>query len=128
MSLVVSLEKISMLKIIFRILVILLAAGLVCGGLFLVANTAGANLNNFSGGLGRAHFDGALTNGSRPAPPDGAFQPGGRGGEQAGGSLLGLAGVAGILGKVAVITAAVVLLQGVSGRFFRKRRTIRASV
>ncbi len=116
-----------MLKITIRIGLILLAAGLVAGGWYLFASTAGASLPG-----GRGEFEGRpriesstgaapSADGSLPAPPDGNF--GGRGEHDEGGSLTALAGVAANLGKVALITALVVVVQWGWRMVGKRRRT-----
>lgn len=131
-----------MLKIVSRILIILLAAGGVCAGLYLYANSAGASLGGLRGGdmPGRLNFDGgeAFANGEMPAPPqfdgsrtldggslaarpEGAFRHNGRGRGEEGGSFFNIVGIFINLGKVAAITVLVILVQWAGTKLFHRR-------
>ena len=72
------------MKIIVRIALILLAAGLVCGGLILYANNAGASLGELPGGGGEHLRQGMgqsqerqFKNRPEGALPEGSLAPGG---------------------------------------------------
>lgn len=117
-----------MLKILFRTGMILLAAALIAGGLYLYANSAGVNSNTMPGGRERPAFDA-----SQPPTADSAGRPMrggehgvmGRGEEHLGGedgfSLAGWSGVLMQAGKVGLITLAVVALQTII-KWLRRRQ------
>lgn len=121
-----------MLKILLRMLIILAVAGLVAGGIYLLAQNGGMSWLGI-GGTHEGLLNGAgAAAGQLPARPDGGafvkgqhFEGGRDGG--AGFSLMGLTGLAMQLGKVAVITAAVVVFQTVM-RLFKRRRNQPVSV
>lgn len=157
-------------KIIYRTIIILMAAGLTAGGIYLFAENAGAGLlqtANMPSGRGTPGGDGTraggkgmppgsdITQGERPArpgseesaegdeftgggrsarpdmdelaedgAPSGASLPRGEGGrhDQGGFSLQGLGGVALQAGKIAIITALVVIVQAIVNLIRRRRQ------
>lgn len=136
-----------MLKIVSRILIILLAAGIVCAGLYLVFNSAGASLvglpngdmparPNFDAGAApaggdrpaRPQFEGGegFRNGDMPARSDGDFDHAGRGRGGEGGSLFAMTGILVNLGKVVAITALVILVRWGGLKLFRRRALVQA--
>lgn len=117
-----------MLKIVLRTVIILLVTGLVAGGIYLFVENGGASSlgagetrEGISAGIERGA---GFVEGEMPARPEGeggrhAIGAGGREGEE-GFSLLGLSGVAMQIGKIAVITALVAVVQAVV-RLFKRR-------
>ncbi|MHB8087210.1 MAG: hypothetical protein ACYDH2_03065 [Anaerolineaceae bacterium] len=112
-----------MLKTILLILVILVVFAGAAGGIYLLVENSGTRI------FGNAHlevdFNGEI--GTRPEggdfergqpPSDGDFKPGG---EEGGFSSRGLTELGVSIGKIALITIGVVLLQGLI-RFFRRHR------
>jgi hypothetical protein len=97
------------MKIIYRTFIILLAAGLVCVGLYLAV---GSSSPAFTAGdrPARAQFDSgtAPSIGGRLQAPIGDFRPERR---DEGGSIEGIFGLFGSLLKIAVITVFVLLVQ-----------------
>lgn len=107
-----------MLKVILRVLIILMVFALVAGGIYLLVQNSGSSV------LGNTQVEGGFQNGNgtRPAsgfgPADGDFNRV----EGAGGfSVRNLSQLGVNFGKVALITIAVVLVQGLN-RFFRRRK------
>lgn len=103
-------------KIITRTLIILIAAGLVCAGLYLAAGSQSASSAPFEGGR---HFD-------RGVPPGGFNEQalsefGEHGGHDQVNVLGGLAGMSGNLLVIAAVTAGVAMVQKIFSR--RPRRT-----
>ncbi len=112
-----------MLKIILRILIILAVFALVAGGIYLLVQNSGTSL------LSSTQVDGGFHsgNGTRPEggnfdkgqpPADGDFKHGGDGG---GFSSRNLSELGVNVGKVALITIGVILVQGLI-HFFRRRK------
>ncbi|MRS02463.1 hypothetical protein EG832_04435 [bacterium] len=112
-----------MLKIILRIMIILAVFTLVAGGIYLLVQNSGTNL------LGSAQVEGGFHagNGTRPEggnfdkgqpPADGDFK---HGGDDGGFSSRNLSELGVNIGKVALITIGVILVQGLI-RFFRRRK------
>jgi hypothetical protein len=100
-----------MLKIIMRIFLILLAAGLISGVLYWVVNSS-------SGSAGLGNFD-------RPGSALSIFQPGLRGRDLRGGGAaqtLALTDILVKLGLIGLMTVVVVLLQRVIARFIKTRK------
>ena len=122
-----------MVKIIVRIGLILLAAGLVCGGLILYANNAGAGLGELPGGGGEHLRQGMgqsqerqFKNRPEGALPEGSLTPGGGRGlghAEYGEPGTDWTGLASQLAKVAVITLVVVGVQWLYRKLRRKRNT-----
>jgi len=122
-----------MIKILWRTLILLLAAALVAGGIYLFAENggiSGLSIGGLSAEAGRDGFS-AGEMGERPEgrrsdggqlPPQGdrIRRQGGHDSEM-GFSLAGLGGVGLQLGKVALITGVVVAIQAF-GRWFKRRR------
>jgi hypothetical protein len=106
-----------MLKVIFRIVLILLAAGIVSGGLIFWVNTSG--ISQAGGG-----FDRQALAGQRAARPAHDFEGGGRDSDFAGGAQLtrGLQDMAAKIGIIALITAGVAILQHGIGWITRRRQ------
>jgi hypothetical protein len=107
---------------------ILLAAALIAGGLYLYANNAGSSLSAIPGGKERPAFDGSQPpTDDKPGRPvrggeHGALGQGeGRAGGEDGFSLAGWSGVLMQAGKVGLITLVVVALQAVI-QWIRRRQ------
>jgi len=114
----------TVLRIIGRIGIILLAAGIVCGGVYFWTHSAGSS-TNFEGGDNHGGME--FTQGERPQPPAG-FEGGrshelGGGGEVGGFQSRNLIDLGEKLGIVAGITLAVFLVQTIWKMVtrFRKR-------
>jgi len=110
-----------MFKIFLRTLIILLTAGLVAGGIYMFTQYGGMNL------IGAAQDDGfSQQRGLHAQPADGEAsqrQHLKRGREgQMGLSFLGLSGVVVQAGKIAVITALVMLVKRVVSMFGHRRK------
>ena len=122
-----------MVKIVFRIIMILAAAGLVTGGLFLYVNNTGASQGILAEGGRRQGFEqpriapeGGAGRPMRGGMLEGFAGPGGHGGFEGrgdafgGGSILGLAGVLAQAGKIGLVTVLVVgiqaVIKGIQGR------------
>lgn len=110
-----------MLKLFLHTLIILLVAGLVAGGIYLFTQNGGMSL------IGAAQDDGfSQQRGLHAQPADGESsqrQHPTRGREgQMGFSLLGLSGVVVQAGKIAVITALVMLVKIVGSMFGHRRK------
>jgi hypothetical protein len=107
-----------MLKITIRILIILAVFALVAGGIYLLVQKSGTSI------LGNTQLEGGFHsgNGTRPEggqrPADGDFN---REGESGGFSTRSLSELGVNVGKVALITIGVILVQGLI-RFFRRRK------
>ena len=112
-----------MLKIILRLLLILAVFALVAGGIYLLVQNSGTSL------LGSTQVEGGFHpgNGTRPEggnfdkgqpPSGGEFERGGEGGSF---STRALSQLGVNFGKVAIITIAVILVQGLI-RFLRRRK------
>jgi|WetSurMetagenome_2_1015567.scaffolds.fasta_scaffold453552_2 hypothetical protein len=112
-----------MLRNIIRVLIILAVFAVVAGGIYLLVQKSGTSL------LGNTQFEGGLRDGSGTRPEGGGFDKGqppsggdfNRGGESGGFSTRSLAELGVNIGKVALITIGVVLVQGLN-RFFRRRK------
>lgn len=127
-----------MFKILVRILVILLVAGIVSGGLYVLANTSSgqALILSLPGGHGADQHDiaqgqpaqsaftvntagpGSLPSGFQGAPHDGGDLRGGASLQQA------LPTVAGEIGQIALVMAVIVVLQKGVKRLTRKRTAV----
>jgi hypothetical protein len=108
-----------MLKIILRVLIILVVFAAVAGGVYLLVQKSGTNL------LANTQVDGGFHNGNGTRPADGSRPSGGdfdKGGEAGGVSTRNLSELGVNVGKVALITIGVVLVQGLI-RFFRRRKS-----
>lgn len=126
------------LKIIFRTVIILAVAGLVCSGIYLWVNNGGSLAGGDGGFMGEGEFGRAgehfAPDGTRPQFEGRGFPgEGGRpermGHDVEGGFGLqrGLIDLAGKLGLVAIVTVVVTLIGWVIKRFTRKRQTVPAS-
>ena len=111
-----------MLRILFRIALILAVSGLIAGGLYLYANSTGSDLGSMPGGEERPAFDrGQLP----PTGDQGRPIQGGPEGTEGGISFNGWAGVLGQAGKVVLITIVVVGIRAATRRIQRGRRRTR---
>lgn len=111
-----------MLKSAIRVLIILAVFALVAGGIYLLVQNSGISL------LADTHVEGGFRDGSGTRPQgdfDGDRPPSGegfeRGGESGGFSTRSLAELGMNVGKIAMITIGVLLVQGLI-RFFRRRK------
>lgn len=110
-----------MLKTILRILIILAVIAVVAGGIYLLVYNSGSGL------LGNTEMEGGFHNGNGTRPEGGSFDkdhsPAGgnlqRGDDKGGFSDRGLSQLGVNVGKVAMITIGVILVQGLI-RFFRR--------
>jgi hypothetical protein len=112
-----------MLKTILHILIILTVFALVAGGIYLLVQNSGSGL------LGNTEVEDGFHNGNGIRPEGGNFDKGQppaggdfqRGGEEGGFSTRALSQLGVTVGKVALITSGVMLVQGLI-RFFRRRK------
>jgi hypothetical protein len=118
-----------MAKILLHTLIVLLVIGLVAGGIYLLVEKSGTSLSgNIQGGTSlveggtRPQFDG---NSNQPAGGNQSQHDGGFGGER-GGSSQGWGQLLLEAGKIAAITAGVVLLQTLI-KWLKNRRKNTAS-
>jgi hypothetical protein len=112
----------TMAKILLHTLLILLVAGLVAGGIYLLTVNGVINLGGAGTSHGTESGGGLARGGALPQPPGGA-QFHDRGGleGQGGFSLNGLGGVAVQAGKIALITLLVAALKVITQIFKRRR-------
>jgi hypothetical protein len=122
MSIFESKDKI--MKIVYRTLIILLAASIVSAGLYLAVDKSSSTFT--TGGLPeRPQFEnrGTLQSDDRLQAPTGDLRPEGR---DDGGSIEGIFGLLGSLLKIAIITAFVLLVKWVGRKIFRHPATRQA--
>ena len=110
-----------MLKILFRTGMILLAAGLIVGGLFLYANNAGSGQAGIPGGGERPQMVSSASAGTEVAANSENSER--HGGAEGGG---GLASLLGQLLKIGVITGIVVSIQALIRKIQRRHPSAEA--
>jgi hypothetical protein len=113
-----------MLKLLLRTLIILLVAGLLAGGIYLIAVNGGMNL---IGSAGQAPH--GFANGSGLPPADTFAPPAGAGFDHDSSSFspAGLAGVAVQAGKIAATTALVMAIKAFLQMFKRRHKPAKAA-